>query len=176
MFLNRIIPPPPLQTVANGHTGVLAAIKGWEHFMYEALGEARKALKFGEVPVGALVVDKEGNILGRGFNQMVKSHNPLAHAEIIAIAEASLHLKNYRLNQCFLIATLEPCLMCSGAAVHARVEGVIYGAKDSVAGAIESQLEALELNFHNHHPWHMGGILETECAQLLNNFFAGRRK
>jgi tRNA(adenine34) deaminase len=140
-----------------------------------ALSEARKALGLGEVPVGALVVDESGNVLGRGFNRPITSNNPLAHAEIIALTEAGHYLKNYRLDKCFLIATLEPCLMCSGAAIHARVAGVIYGAGDPRAGSVESCLEALDLSFHNHHPWHMGGILENECAQLLNDFFGQRR-
>jgi tRNA(adenine34) deaminase len=180
--LNRIIPPPPGKNAAwnarekaGGRTGAQAAFAAWEDWMRMAIAEARKALRLGEVPVGALVVDGAGRILGRGFNQPALSHTPHAHAEIMALAEAGRQLKNYRLNNCFLITTLEPCLMCSGAAVHARVEGVVYGARDPGAGCAESCLEALDLSFHNHHPWHMGGILEQECSELLNGFFAGRR-
>jgi tRNA(adenine34) deaminase len=141
-----------------------------------AIIQARKALRLGEVPVGALVADASGKIIGRGFNKPVNSHNPAAHAELAALAGAGRYLGNCRLNHCFLVTTLEPCLMCSGAAIHARVEGVIYGAADPGAGCAESRLEALDLPFHNHHPWHLGGILEKECAELLSGFFAGRRR
>jgi tRNA(adenine34) deaminase len=141
-----------------------------------AMVQARKALRLGETPVGALVADASGRILGRGFNKPVSSHNPLAHAELFALAQAGRYLKNCRLKHCFLITTLEPCLMCSGAAIHARVEGVIYGARDPKAGCAESRLEALDFPFHNHRPWHLGGILEKECAELLSGFFSGRRQ
>jgi tRNA(adenine34) deaminase len=141
-----------------------------------AINQAGEALRLDETPVGALVADASGRIIGRGFNQTVNSHNPLAHAELVALARAGRYLGNCRLNHCFLISTLEPCLMCSGAAIHARVEGVIYGAADPRAGCAESRLEALDLPFHNHRPWHLGGILEKECAELLNGFFAARRQ
>jgi tRNA(adenine34) deaminase len=141
-----------------------------------AIIQARKALRLGEAPVGALVADGSGKIIGRGFNKPASSHNPLAHAELIALTKAGHYLKNCRLNRCFLITTLEPCLMCAGAAIHARVDGVIYGARDPKAGCAESRLEGLDLPFHNHRPWHLGGILEKECGELLSSFFSARRK
>lgn len=180
MSENRIIPPPPPgwadDAEAESRGGLYAARSGWERLMLEALREARKAGESGEVPVGAVLVDADGRIVGRGHNSPVGAHDPSGHAEINAMRDAARALGNYRLGGSWLVVTLEPCLMCAGAAVHARVTGVVYGAPDPGAGAVQSRLEALDLPFNNHRPWHMGGILENECAALLNDFFAGRRE
>ncbi|MDR2893100.1 MAG: tRNA adenosine(34) deaminase TadA [Deltaproteobacteria bacterium] len=162
MIPDRIIPTPP-----PGWT--------WKNLMAEALAEAGKARELGEVPIGAVLVEADGTIIGRGHNQPVSSHNPAAHAEIMAICAAASRKQNYRLNGAVLLVTLEPCLMCAGAIVHARLDGVVYGAKDPKAGVVESRLDGLDLNFHNHRVWHMGGILEAECAAILDDFFRERR-
>ncbi|MDR1126092.1 MAG: nucleoside deaminase [Deltaproteobacteria bacterium] len=144
--------------------------------MAEALRQALEAKEQGEVPVGALVLDAAGRIIGRGRNSPVGSNDPVAHAEIVALRQAAVHIDNYRLNGCCLVVTLEPCLMCAGAIVQARLDGVVYGAPDDKAGTLDSRLEAFDLSFHNHRPWHMGGILEAECSALLQAFFAERRR
>ena len=140
-----------------------------------ALEEAALAARNGEVPVGAVVVAPDGAIVGRGRNAPLQANDPTAHAEIRALREAAQTLGNYRLTGCVLLATLEPCLMCAGALVHARVKGLVYGAADPRAGAVASRLEGLELPYHNHTVWHCGGILEEECAALLRDFFSTRR-
>lgn len=144
--------------------------------MGEALNEARAARDAGEVPVGAVLVSGHGNILARAGNASESLSDPTAHAEVRVLREAAQNTGNYRLEGCVLVATLEPCLMCAGALVHARVAGVVYGARDPAAGAVESCLEALEMPFLNHRVWHMGGICDMECAGLLQDFFSGRRR
>ncbi len=139
--------------------------------MHEAMLEAAKAATVGEVPVGAVVVDKNGVITGRGYNSCIRLNDPTAHAEIIALREAGKRQNNYRLGGSVLIVTLEPCLMCAGALVHARLAGVVYGASDVKAGAVTSCLDGLDQYFHNHSVWHCGGILQNECSQLLTDFF-----
>jgi tRNA(adenine34) deaminase len=148
----------------------------WEEVMREALAEARAAGHAGEVPVGAVVLAPDGSILGRGRNGPIGSGDPTAHAEIAALRAAAAYLGNYRLTGCFLAATLEPCLMCAGAIIHARIAGLVYGARDPKTGAVDSQLPGLELPFHNHTLWHAGVLLEEECSALLSDFFAERRK
>ncbi len=143
--------------------------------MREALAGARCAARAGEVPVGAVVVDEAGRIIGRGGNAAITTHDPTAHAEITALRQAARHTGNYRLPGCILAVTLEPCLMCVGAIVHARIAGVIFGAFDHKAGAVASQLDGFALPLHNHTPWQAGGILAEECAALLHDFFAPRR-
>ncbi len=140
-----------------------------------ALEEARNAPAAGEVPVGAIVVSPDGNILGRAHNQPVSLSDPSAHAEILAMRAAGRTLQNYRLEHCVLVVTLEPCFMCTGAIVHARLGGVVYGASDNRAGAVESCFNGLDLPFHNHRVWHMGGIAAQECAALLQDFFRKSR-
>ena len=115
-----------------------------EYFMREALAEAEKAHQAGEVPVGAVVVDKEGRIIGRGHNLVVAGHDPSGHAEIIALRNASQNIKNYRLDNCAIYVTLEPCSMCSGAIIGARLTRLVYGAKDQKAGAVESVFKLFE--------------------------------
>lgn len=128
-----------------------------------------------EVPVAALVVAPDGRILGRARNRPVSDHDPSAHAEVLALREAARAVRNYRLTDCVLVVTLEPCLMCVGALVHARVAGVVYGAADDRAGAVDSCLAGLNLPFLNHHPWHYGGVRGEECANVLRLFFDLKR-
>ena len=140
-----------------------------------ALEKARQAAEIGEVPVGALVLSETGGILALAANRMVCDSNPCAHAELLAIQKASRKRGRLRLANCFLVCTLEPCLMCAAAAAHARIAGIVYGASDPMAGAIHSRADFALLPFSNGNMWHMGGILGTECAGLLNNFFAKLR-
>ena len=143
--------------------------------MQEAIAEAFLARDAGEVPVGALVVSGNGKILARAGNAVERLSDPTAHAEILALRMAAHAVGNCRLEGCILLTTLEPCLMCAGALVHARMAGLVYGAIDPKAGAVSSCLDGLELPFLNHHVWHMGGVEEKDCAALLRDFFAQRR-
>lgn len=156
------IPPPPGDW-------------SWESLMEHALAEARQAEHQGEVPVGALVVDPSGRLLARAHNTSLTANDPTGHAEICALRTAARRLGNYRLNGCCMIVTLEPCAMCAAALVHARIDGLVYAAEDSKAGAIVSQMEFLDEPWLNHRVWHMGGILAKESGNLLENFFATRR-
>lgn len=139
-----------------------------------ALEEARKALAAGEVPVGAVVV-VDGEPIGAGFNQPITSHDPTAHAEVVALRAAAARVGNYRLTGATLYVTVEPCLMCVGAMVHARVGLVVYGATEPKAGAIVSMTNAHELAGLNHRLQATGGVLEKDCRELLQNFFRARR-
>jgi tRNA(adenine34) deaminase len=150
---------------------VLPGWSSWEEIMRLALGLAREAGDLGEVPVGALVLDARGKVLGQGFNQCIGLHDPTAHAEIMALRAAGRRAGNYRLNGACLVVTLEPCQMCAGALVQSRVAGLVYGARDTRAGAVESCLDGLDQYFHNHRVWHCGGILESDCARLLRDLF-----
>mgnify|MGYP002877736042 FL=1 len=142
--------------------------------MKEALKQAMKALMDGEVPVGSVVVLGE-KIIGRGFNQPIKTNDPSAHAEIVALREAAIFLNNYRLIGAKMYTTLEPCLMCVGALVHARIEEVIFSAHDPKSGALESNGNLLESNFLNHKFSFQGGLLEDESSGLLRKFFKDKR-
>ncbi|MCA1323618.1 tRNA adenosine(34) deaminase TadA [Herbaspirillum sp. alder98] len=142
--------------------------------MRAALAQAGHAWALGEVPVGAVVV-KDGEIIGVGFNHPIGRHDPTAHAEIMALRQAAEKLGNYRLPGCELYVTLEPCVMCSGAMMHARLERVVYGASDPKTGACGSVLNLFEQEKLNHHTALKGGVLEHECGQLLRDFFAMRR-
>jgi len=144
-----------------------------EYFMELALEEARKAQRSDEVPVGAVVV-KDNVIIGRGQNQTISSHDPTAHAEISAIREACLFEHNYRLPDCDLYVTLEPCVMCLGAAVHARIKRLFFGALDPKSGALSSVM-AFPLEKMNHRIKIKGGFLEAECGNILKEFFALKR-
>lgn len=147
----------------------------WEALMERALCLAREAGEEGEVPVGALVVTGNGEIVGEGANCPCKSQDPTAHAEIMALRAAGKRLGNYRLMGCTMVVTLEPCAMCAQAIVHARLDGLVYGALDSLAGAVGSATDLLDMPFQNHRVWHMGGVLGEECASLLRDFFKDRR-
>jgi tRNA(adenine34) deaminase len=144
-------------------------------FMAQALSLAREAAACGEVPVGAVVVDPQGGIIGRGFNQPIIRHDPTAHAEILALRDAAQHLANYRLPGCTLYVTLEPCAMCAGAMLHARLARVIFGAADPKSGACGSVINLFEESRLNHHAEIQGGIGADECGALLSGFFAARR-
>ncbi|MES1982790.1 MAG: tRNA adenosine(34) deaminase TadA [Pseudomonadota bacterium] len=143
-------------------------------YMRFALGLARQAEVLGEVPVGALVV-KDGLIIGRGYNSPIARNDPSAHAEILALREAGQSLNNYRLVGCQLFVTLEPCAMCIGAMLHARIERVVYGASDLKTGAAGSILNLFAEPRLNHHAEITGGVLAEECSLVLSNFFAARR-
>ena len=147
-----------------------------EYFMREALVEAEKAHQAGEVPVGAVVVDKEGKIIGRGHNLVVAGHDPSGHAEIIALKNASQNLKNYRLDNCTIYVTLEPCPMCSGAIIGARLARLVDGAKDQKAGAAESVFKLFDEKRVNHHTDVTAGVLEEDCLRILQSFFVELRK
>ena len=145
-----------------------------EFFMREALSLARAAECLGEVPVGALVV-RDGEIVGRGFNSPIGEHDPTAHAEIAALRDAARNLRNYRLPGCELFVTLEPCAMCAGAILQARIARVVYGARDPKTGVHGSVVDLFAVERLNHHACVVGGVLASECGQLLSDFFAGRR-
>lgn len=147
-----------------------------EYFMREALAEAEKAHQAGEVPVGAVVVDKEGRIIGRGHNLVVAGHDPSGHAEIIALRNASQNIKNYRLDNYAIYVTLEPCPMCSGAIIGARLTRLVYGAKDQKAGAVESVFKLFDERRVNHHTDVTAGVLEEDCLRMLRSFFVELRK
>jgi tRNA(adenine34) deaminase len=145
-----------------------------EFFMREAISLARAAECLGEVPVGALVV-RDGVIVGRGFNSPIGESDPTAHAEIAALRDAGRNLDNYRLPGCELFVTLEPCAMCAGAILHARLARVIYGARDYKTGVHGSVVDLFAVERLNHHTVVLGGVLADECGQLLSDFFAARR-
>lgn len=143
-------------------------------YMRLALEQAQIARDQGEVPVGAIVV-KDGVVIGRGYNQPIGRHDPTAHAEIVALRQAAAHLGNYRLPDCELYVTLEPCVMCSGAMMHARVARIVYGAPDPKTGACGSVVNLFEQEKLNHHAHTVGGVLADDCAAMLRSFFAARR-
>jgi tRNA(adenine34) deaminase len=145
-----------------------------EALMIEALAEALRAREAGEVPIGA-VVALDGAIVGRGFNQPISSRDPTAHAEIVAIRQAAAHVRNYRLTGATLCVTIEPCLMCVGALVHARVGTLVYGAAEPKSGAVCSTVRGGELPGHNHRFEVVSGVRESECRELLQAFFRDRR-
>ena len=145
-----------------------------ERLMRAALAQARRALEAGEVPVGAVVALGE-EIIGAGFNQPIGASDPTAHAEIVAIREAARAIGNYRLTGAVLYVTVEPCLMCVGAAVHARLQTIVYGAQEPKAGALVSTIRAHEHPALNHRVEVVGGVLEDECRDLIQEFFRLRR-
>ena len=144
--------------------------------MAQALAEARNAFDAGEVPVGALVVSKDGEIVGRGYNRPISSHDPTSHAEIVAMREAAQRLQNYRLTGTTLYCTLEPCVMCAGAMVHARISRLVFGARDPRAGAAGSIYNVVNDSRLNHQLEIVEGARESECRQLLQEFFEWKRK
>ena len=146
-----------------------------EEFMAEAVAEAEAAREGGEVPVGAIVVFG-GGIIGRGRNAVIASSDPTAHAEIVALRDAARAVRNYRLTGATLYSTIEPCAMCAGAIVHARIERLVYGAKDPKAGAVDTHFGVCAADFLNHQVVVEGGILERECRAMIQSFFREKRK
>jgi tRNA(adenine34) deaminase len=143
--------------------------------MRQALAQARIAADLDEVPVGAILVDAAGELLAVGHNQPISAHDPSAHAEIVALRAAAQKLGNYRLPDTTLYVTLEPCTMCVGALVHARVGRLVYAATEPKTGAIESAQRLFETGNFNHQPQIESGVLAEECSALLSQFFATKR-
>ncbi|MCE9640916.1 MAG: tRNA adenosine(34) deaminase TadA [Betaproteobacteria bacterium] len=146
-----------------------------ENYMQEALVLAAEAQTRGEVPVGAVVV-KDGQIIGRGYNQPISSNDPTAHAEVVAMRDAAARTGNYRLTGCELYVTLEPCVMCAGAIMHARVVRLVYGAADPKTGACGSVVDLFADPKLNHHAAVVRDVLGSECGALLSAFFRQRRQ
>ena len=146
----------------------------YDAWMDAALEEARRARDAGEVPIGA-VVALDGAIVGRGFNQPIASGDPTAHAEMVAIRDAARRTGNYRLTGAVLCVTIEPCLMCVGALVHARIGTLVYGAAEPRTGAVVSTVRGAELPGHNHRVEIVGSVREAECRELMQTFFRERR-
>ena len=146
-----------------------------EFYIAKALQLAEQAGAAGEVPVGAIVV-KDGEIVGEGFNQPISGCDPTAHAEIVAMRNAAKNLNNYRLNDCDLYVTIEPCTMCVGAMVHGRIRRVLFGALEPRAGALQSQLQLMDQSHYNHSIEWQGGVLAQECGDLISSFFRRKRK
>ncbi|WP_246287992.1 tRNA adenosine(34) deaminase TadA [Desulfolutivibrio sulfoxidireducens] len=157
--------PPPLPP----------GLDSWESAMDVALAEAEAAAAFGDVPVGAVVFSAEGRLLAQAGNSPLRSGDPTAHAEVLALRRAAEAAGNYRLTGSILVATLEPCLMCLGAMVHARVGLLVYGAADPKSGAAGSRIAAMDLPFLNHRMKVFGGVRATECGEMLKAFFQARR-
>jgi tRNA(adenine34) deaminase len=151
-----------------------AAVRADELWMEEALRAAQRALEAGEVPVGAVVVC-EDRIVGRGSNRNIVDSDPTAHAEIVALRAASATVGSHRLVDCELFATIEPCPMCAGALVHARIKRLVYGADDPKAGAVHSVIQVVNHPQLNHRIEVRGGVLAGRCAELLQSFFRDRR-
>lgn len=144
-------------------------------WMQQALAQAQIAARMNEVPVGAVLVDADGQLLAAGHNQPISACDPTAHAEIITLRQAALKLDNYRLPGTTLYVTLEPCTMCVGALVHARVKRLVYAASEPRSGAIESAQQLFETGEYNHRPEIEGGLLAAESSALLTAFFKARR-
>ncbi len=145
-----------------------------EEFMRRAIELAQQAAAVGEVPVGALVV-KDGQVVGEGYNQPITSCDPTGHGEIVAMRNAATALGNYRLSGCDLYVTIEPCTMCVGAMVHARIGKIIFGAREPRAGALESQLRLMDESHYNHSIEWQGGVLAEDCGSLISGFFRAKR-
>jgi len=150
-------------------------VNRWRSAMDAALAEARLALDHGDVPIGAVVVDAAGAVIAVGHNERELHHDPTAHAEVVALRRAAEALGSWHLEGCTLVVTLEPCTMCAGAVVAARVGRLVFGAYDPKAGAVASLWDVVRDPRLNHRPEVVGGIAEPECAALLQDFFAHRR-
>jgi tRNA(adenine34) deaminase len=146
-----------------------------EHYMRLALAEGEEAARVGDVPVGAVVVDRDGTILGRGRNRREIDQDPTAHAEIVALRQAAVQARMWRLSQATLFVTLEPCPMCAGALVNSRIERVVYGCDDPKAGALRSLFRLGEDSRLNHRFLVTAGVLAEDCARMLSTFFAALR-
>lgn len=145
------------------------------YFMQQALNLADKAEEMGEIPVGAVLVTKAGEIIGEGFNLTISSNDPTAHAEIQAIRMAAVKIQNYRLMDCTLYVTLEPCPMCAGAILHSRIGRLVFGAMDYKTGAVGSRYHLFEDYKMNHALEIRGGVLAAECSRKISDFFKKRR-
>ncbi|MSR10493.1 MAG: tRNA adenosine(34) deaminase TadA [Gammaproteobacteria bacterium] len=145
------------------------------YWMERALEQAQIASELGEVPIGAVLV-ANGAIIGAGFNQPISSHDASAHAEICALRQASQIRQNYRLPDTTLYVTIEPCTMCVGAMVHARIKSLVFGAREPRAGAVVSQQQLLDAQFYNHKVSYVEGVLSNRCAALIQDFFQSKRK
>ena len=159
----------PQKSTENMRSGEDAA------WMELALAEAALAAAAGEVPVGALVI-KDGEIIGRGHNRNLLENDPTAHAEIVALREAAAKVGNHRLNGCLMVATIEPCAMCAGALVHARIARLVYGANDPKAGAVGSALQVLNHPRLNHQMEVSAGVLAGKCSEIVQQFFREKRQ
>lgn len=144
--------------------------------MRAAIELAEEAGRRGEVPVGAVIVGPDGRVVGRGFNQPILRHDPTAHAEVMALRNAAETLVNYRMPGCTLYVTLEPCVMCAGAIMHARIGRVVFGARDPKTGVAGSVIDLFAETRLNHHAEVEGGLLADTCGGILSGFFAARRK
>lgn len=164
MAARQCLPPDP------------PAGSGWRDLMGVALEEAFCAARCQETPVGAALYSVTGGLLARAHNQPIGLCDPTAHAEILCLRKAAEEVGNYRLTGSIMVVTLEPCLMCVGALLHARVAGVVFGASDPKAGALVSNLGGHALPFTNHRMWHVGGVMQDECSATLKRFFLGKRK
>ncbi len=141
-----------------------------ELWMLQALKLAKQASDIDEIPVGALIV-KDEKLIGQGYNQPILTHDPTAHAELIAIRNAATNQKNYRLLNSTMYVTLEPCCMCVGALIHARIKRLVFAAHDFKTGAVESSIRLISADFHNHKIEVLGGLLEDQASELLSSFF-----
>ncbi len=175
-------PERPDQTGADSPAPVTAeapalppGLDSWDEPMRLALAQARLAATHGEVPVGAVLLAPDGTPLVAAANAPITTQDPTAHAEILALRKGAEILGNYRLTGCTLVVTLEPCLMCLGAMIHARVGALVYGAPDPKTGAVASRLDGAHLDFVNHHFPILGGVLAADCGQILRDFFRARR-
>ena len=146
-----------------------------EYWMQQAIMLAETAAEHNEVPVGAIVV-KDDELIGRGFNQPIMLNDPSAHAEMQALRDAAKTMSNYRLIDCTMYVTLEPCAMCAGAIVHSRIKRLVFGATEPKAGAIVSQAKHLDASYLNHKTRHEGGVCADQCSQIISDFFVRRRK
>ena len=146
-----------------------------EFYMAKALQLAQQAGAAGEVPVGALVV-RNGEIIGEGYNQPISACDPTAHAEVVAMRNAASKINNYRLSDCDLYVTIEPCTMCVGAMVHGRIRRIVFGALEPRAGALQSQLQLMDQDHYNHRVEVRGRVLAQQCGDLISGFFRHRRK
>ncbi len=145
--------------------------------MQEAVKEARLGISSGEAPVGAILVDAHTkSILARAHNECISRSDPTAHAEILVLRRAGSIIENYRMPGTVMVVTLEPCIMCLGAMIQARISGLVFGARDEKAGAIVSRLDISELHWLNHRIWFVDGILEDKCSEILKTFFTKKRQ
>lgn len=146
-----------------------------EKFMHLAVESATEALELDEVPIGALLVDNSGKLIARGFNQTIVKSDPTAHAEILVLRHAGKKLGNYRLTDTTLYTTIEPCVMCAGALVNARIKRLVFGAKEERFGAVESLYQLCDSDELNHQIEITSGVLETKCKRLMQDFFRDKR-